>query len=124
MHVIIAIRVGRVLKPTQGCEVKRVFERLLHLRLPSACKWKTTTEAAADGWKGLLSVSSSLAAEKACESVGSSLSVILAGRAGSRANMGATMQWDSRHSGFTLKRHRKNRFFFFFALLSPSKSQS
>lgn len=65
MHVIIAIRVGRVLKPSQGCEVKRMFERLLQLHLPSACKWKTTTEAAVDGWKGLLSVSSSLAAENA-----------------------------------------------------------
>lgn len=71
--------------------------------LPSACEWKTTTEAVVDGWKGLFISSSSFAAEKEEESVGSSLSVMLAGRAGSRASIGAMMQWDSRHSGFTLK---------------------
>lgn len=56
-----------------------------------------------DGWKGLFISSSSFAAEKEGESDGSSLSVTLAGRAGSRASMGAMMQWDSRHSGLTLK---------------------
>lgn len=75
--------------------------------LPSACEWKTTTEAVVDGWKGLFICSSSLAAEKEGESVGSSLSVMLAGRAGSRASMGAMMQWDSRHSGLTLKTKKK-----------------
>lgn len=72
--------------------------------LPSACEWKTTTEAVVDGWEGLLINSSSLAATREGASVGSSLSETLAGRAGSSASMGATMQWDSRHSGFTLKR--------------------
>lgn len=76
---------------------------------PSAFEWKTTTEAAVDGWKGLLRASSSLAAEKAGKSAGSSLSVTLPGRAGSRDNRGATMQWDSRHSGFTLKTAKKNK---------------
>lgn len=77
--------------------------------LPSACKWKTTTEAVVDGWMGLLISSSSLAAEKEGESVGSSLSVTLAGREGSRASMGAMMQWDSRHSGLTLKKNKKQQ---------------
>lgn len=107
--------VGEVLniKAQLGREVKRVLAWLLHARLPSACEWKTTTEVAVDGWKGLLSASISLAAENTRESAGSSLSVTLAGRAGSRANMGATMQWDRRHSGFTLKTtksHGKGRF--------------
>lgn len=107
--------VGEVLniKAQLGCDEKRVLAWLLHARLPSACEWKTTTEAVVDGWKGLLSVSISLAAENTRESAGSSLSVTLAGRAGSRASMGATMQWDSRHSGFTLKTtksHGKGRF--------------
>ena len=70
--------------------------------LPSVCEWKTTTETVVDGWKGLFISSSSLAVEKEGESDGSSLTVTLAGRAGSSANMGAMMQWDSRHSGFTL----------------------
>lgn len=61
-----------------------------------------------DGWKGLFSSSSSLAAEKEGESVGRSFSVTLAGRAGSSASMGAMMQWDSRHSGFPLKTKKKN----------------
>lgn len=61
-----------------------------------------------DGWKGLFSSSSSLAAEKEGESVGRSFSVMLAGRAGSSASMGAMMQWDSRHSGFPLKTKKKN----------------
>lgn len=107
--------VGEVLniKARLGCGVKRVLAWLLHARLPSACEWKTTTEAAVDGWKGLLNASISLAAENTGESAGSSLSVTLAGRAGSRASMGATMQWDRRHSGFTLKTtksHGKGRF--------------
>lgn len=75
--------------------------------LPSACEWKTATETVVDGWKGLFISSSSLALEKEGESDGSSLSVTLAGRAGSRASMGAMMQWDSRHSGFTLKTDTK-----------------
>lgn len=57
-----------------------------------------------DGWEGLLISSSSLAATREGASVGSSLSETLAGRAGSSASMGAMMQWDSRHSSFTLKR--------------------
>lgn len=61
-----------------------------------------TTDAVVDGWKGLFSSSSSFAAEKEGEIEGRSLSVMLAGRAGSRASIGATMQWDSRHSGFML----------------------
>lgn len=61
-----------------------------------------------DGWKGLLISRSSFTAEKEEESVGRSLSVTLAGRAGSRASMGAIMQWDSKHSGFTLKM-KKNK---------------
>lgn len=77
--------------------------------LPSACEWKTTTDAEAEGWKGLFISSSSLAAEKAGESDGSSLSVTLAGREGSRASMGAMMQWDSRHSGLTLKITQEER---------------
>lgn len=80
---------------------------LLCVCLPSACAWKTTTEAVVDGWKGLFSSSSSLAAEKEGESVGRSFSVTLAGRAGSSASMGAMMQWDSRHSGFPLKKNKK-----------------
>lgn len=86
-----------------------VFLNSCRACLPSACEWKTTTETAAGGWKGLLISSSSLAAEKAGESVGSSFSVMLAGRAGSRASMGAMMQWDSRHSGLTLKTKTKQQ---------------
>lgn len=71
--------------------------------LPSACELKTMTEMVVDGWKGLLMSSSSLASAKEGERDGSSLSVTLAGRAGSRASMGAMMQWDSRHSGLTLR---------------------
>lgn len=52
----------------------------------------------------MLISSSSLAATREGASVGSSLSETLAGRAGSSASMGAMMQWDSRHSSFTLKR--------------------
>lgn len=86
----------------------KLFPRYRSLAcLPSACEWKTTTEAAADGWKGLLSSSSSLAGDKDGESEGSSLSVMLAGSAGSRATMGAMMQWDNRHSGFVLKHTNK-----------------
>lgn len=76
--------------------------------LPSACEWKTTTEAAVDGWEGLLIISNSFAVAKEGDSVGSSLRETLAGRAGSSASMGAMMQWDSRHSGFTLKTTRKH----------------
>lgn len=77
--------------------------------IPSFCEWKTTTEAAVDGWKGLLISSSSFTAEKEEESVGRSLSVTLAGRAGSRASMGAIMQWDSRHSGFPLNMKKQTK---------------
>lgn len=84
--------------------------------LPSACEWKTTTETVVDGWKGLFISSSSLAAEKDGESDGSSLSVMLAGRAGSRASMGAMMQWDSRHSGLTLKNKKQKTYIFHLVL--------
>lgn len=53
--------------------------------------------------------SSSLAVEKAGESVGSSFNVTLAGSAGSSASMGAKMQRDSRHSGFTLHNNRSKK---------------
>lgn len=71
--------------------------------LPSAWEWKTTTDTVVEGWRGLATCSSSLAVEKEGESDGSSFRVTLAGRAGSRASMGAMIQWDSRHSGFTLQ---------------------
>ncbi|TNN63146.1 hypothetical protein EYF80_026610 [Liparis tanakae] len=67
----------------------------------------TSTETVVAGWKALFIGSSSLAAEKEEESAGSSLRVTLAGRAGSRASMGAMIQWDSRHSGLTLRRRRR-----------------
>lgn len=62
-----------------------------------------TTDTVVEGWRGLATCSSSLAVEKEGESDGSSFRVTLAGRAGSRASMGAMIQWDSRHSSFTLQ---------------------
>lgn len=89
------------------CSEKNVSSIVVFL--PSACEWKTTTETASVGWKGLFISSSSLAAEKDGEMAGSSLTVTLAGRAGSSANMGATMQWDSRHSGLSLPEIQKTQ---------------
>ena len=57
-----------------------------------------------DGGKGWVTSMSSLAAEKEGDrSDGRSFTVTLAGRAGLRASMGATMQCVSRHSCLALK---------------------
>lgn len=53
--------------------------------------------------------SSCLAVVKEGEREGSSFRVTLAGRAGSKASMGARIQWDSRHSGFTLKTNKRHK---------------